>query len=77
MKDRALTRLLLTVDKISPSTVFSWAKWLREKTKAKNYALLWKPNRSKEAATKLNVGNLSKCYICKPPVSLKLSENKK
>ena len=48
-----------------------------KKTKAKNYVLLWKPNRSKEAATKLNVGNLSKCYICKPPVSLKLSENKK
>lgn len=48
-----------------------------KKTKAKNYALLWKPNRSKEAATKLNVGNLSKYYICKPPISLKLSENKK
>ena len=47
-----------------------------KKTKAKNYALLWKPNRSKKAANKLNVGNLSKCYICKPPVSLKLSENK-
>lgn len=43
-----------------------------KETKAKKYALLWKPNRSKEA-----VGNLSKCYICKPPLSLKLSENKK
>lgn len=48
-----------------------------KKKKAKKYALLWKPNRSKEAATNLNVGNLSKCYIRKPPVSLKLSENKK
>lgn len=35
MKNRTLTLLLLTVDEISPSIVFSWAKWLREKKKKK------------------------------------------